>query len=492
MTIRINHNIASLRGVRHLGETEQKLAESLERLSSGFRINRGADSPAGLMISEQMRSQIASVHQAVSNTEQAQAMVQTTEGSLNEVNNLLIGIRQLALHATNEGANDRQAREADQLEAKNILEAIGHIAREAAFGDRRLLDGTTGMSGVARGEGVRYVSATERTKSSPVEGYGVEIKQVASQAMLRGTDVLTDELVPGLIVTIMEGGESLVLKGRKDETAAQYLGRLQEGLKNNGLRVEADMSQDQRLVLRHKDYGSAYSFSAAASRDDILGPNAGVMIKARPGQDIQGTIGGEAAHGQGHTLTGQPGNDNTEGLEIMYTGPWVEHPAREDQPAQSGFRPQTGFVGYVHVVNNALAFQTGANAGEKVRMALPNAMPNQLGRNVMNAKVSSLADINLANGEQAEASLAVIDQSINEISKARGRLGAFQKNNLEVNLSALRIAAENLTAAESAIRDTDMAHEVAELVKNRLRMETASSALAHANHAARRVITLLD
>src|SRR5690348_6812336 len=159
MTVRINNNIAALRTAHTMSEVDRKLAESLEKLSSGFRINRGADSPSGLVISEQMRGQISGINQAISNTELATAMLQTAEGSITEVNNILIRIRERALHAANEGGNDRQSVEADEIEVKAGIEAIGRIATSTSFGKRNLLDGSSGIIGEAQGQGLVFLSA---------------------------------------------------------------------------------------------------------------------------------------------------------------------------------------------------------------------------------------------------------------------------------------------------------------------------------------------
>ena len=116
MGLRINHNVAAINSWRNLKATDDAMSSTLEKLSSGYKINRAADGPANLVISEQMRAQVQSMEQAVSNSELAIAMVQTSEASLNEVNNILVGMRQLALHAANEGANDDKMLAADQAE----------------------------------------------------------------------------------------------------------------------------------------------------------------------------------------------------------------------------------------------------------------------------------------------------------------------------------------------------------------------------------------
>ena len=157
----INHNTQALNTHRNLVNVDKRMKTSLEHLSSGQKINRAADGPAALMISEQMRAQIGSISQAISNAEIAVSAVQTTEASLDEVNRLLVGMRQLAIHAANEGANDFNMLEADQLEIRNSLDSINRISEMAQFGTRKLLDGSRGVNGVAAGKGLTYILAYE-------------------------------------------------------------------------------------------------------------------------------------------------------------------------------------------------------------------------------------------------------------------------------------------------------------------------------------------
>ena len=122
MAVRINQNISAINAQRQLAINDQRLQKSLERLASGMRVNRAADGPANLIISEQMRAQIAGLNQAVDNSETAVSMIQTTEAALVEVTNLLTGMRQLAIHAANEGVNDENMLAVDQLELQNALD----------------------------------------------------------------------------------------------------------------------------------------------------------------------------------------------------------------------------------------------------------------------------------------------------------------------------------------------------------------------------------
>ena len=147
MALRIAHNITALTSWRNLGNTEVALGRTMEKLSSGYRINKAADDPAGLVISQKMRSQIAGYEQAVANSENAVSMVQTAEGALTEIHNLLTSMRMLAVHAANEGANDTTMLTADNNQSTEAINTIDRIATTTQFGTKYLLDGSLTASG---------------------------------------------------------------------------------------------------------------------------------------------------------------------------------------------------------------------------------------------------------------------------------------------------------------------------------------------------------
>ncbi|OGI09965.1 MAG: hypothetical protein A2Y40_02040 [Candidatus Margulisbacteria bacterium GWF2_35_9] len=149
MGMQINHNIAAMNAWRTLGVSNTGLSASLEKLSSGYRINRGSDDPSGLLISEKLRAQIGGLTQAISNASDAISMVQTAEGALTEMNNMLNSIRTLAVHAANAGANDSSSIAADQTAVDKALESMQRIATTTKYGGQNLLDGSAGTEVVS-------------------------------------------------------------------------------------------------------------------------------------------------------------------------------------------------------------------------------------------------------------------------------------------------------------------------------------------------------
>ncbi len=151
---RINSNVASLIAQRHLVGSQRDLSISLERLSSGLRINRGADNPAGLIVSERLRSEISAVNQAIDNSARAINVIATTEGALNEVAALLTDIQALVIEAANSGAFSDEESAANQLQMDDAIDSITRIANTTSIAGRKVLDGGLDYvtSGIDRAE----------------------------------------------------------------------------------------------------------------------------------------------------------------------------------------------------------------------------------------------------------------------------------------------------------------------------------------------------
>ena len=138
MGLRINNNIEALNAQRSLAKSNFGLAKSLQKLSSGFRINVAADDPAGLVISEALRSQLAGLNQAVENSQNAANMIGTAEGALIEMNDILKSMRQLAVHAASTGTADAEQISADQAQIDSAIRSIDRIANSTKFAGKSL------------------------------------------------------------------------------------------------------------------------------------------------------------------------------------------------------------------------------------------------------------------------------------------------------------------------------------------------------------------
>ncbi|MBF0280383.1 MAG: flagellin [SAR324 cluster bacterium] len=482
MAFRINHNISSINTQRQLEQVNRASTKTLEHLSSGMKINSAADGPASLVISENMRAQISGLNQAVENSESGISMVQTAEGALSEVNRLLLDVRQLAIHASNTGVNDEKMLAADQAEIANALKTIDRISEVSQFGTKRLLDGSRGANGVTNGEGLQFVTAGSDTRTSPVEGYAVRIDQVATKSMAQGETALTQEMVDaGETFTVSEGGKTVSFTTIAGESVTSNLNEFEVKINDAGLNVDLLRQEDGETAtigIQHKEYGSEFGFSVASSTAGVLSKVGDVTDAAISGVDVRGTINGEEALGRGQVLTGKSNSPNVKDLSVRYTG--------------SEATPEDQIAGTVSVFQNSLQFQVGANEGQTVAVSLRNMATRALSQGLnTESGYQSLSEIDVTSFQGAQDAILMVDKAIEQTTGERGKLGAFQKNTLQSNLNNLRVSAENLTAAESTIRDSDMAMEMADFTRNQIMLQTSTAMLAQANQKEQVVLTLL-
>lgn len=472
MPLGMKNNIASINAINHLAEAQNELSDSLKRLSSGQRVNSGADDPSGLILSESLRAQVASAQQALQNSEFSLSLVQTAEGALVEVNNLLIEMRQLATTAANEGATDYNALLTLQFQIHKAIEGIDRVSRFTSFGNKMLLDGSHGTKGSGNEE-VVFIKASSKTLASPVSGYDVDITEFPLRATL--TADLDDDDASGLQITLEEEDGAIIRVSNPDgATAVGFVKRLQKAVldSNMNLNIHFD-ADDEELTIEHREYGLTKGFTVTGTKDDVIVDNA-FEPELLLGRDIEGTINDEPADGDGLILTGEYNNEKTSGLSVAFLG------------------DGTGNAGSVTVAQNSLKFQAGVSADEKIVIALNSTHSTVLGRGVDNTSgFENLSQISLKSTQEAIDAIRLVDEALDQLLSMRSQLGSVQKYTLETNISVLRNTVENLTAAESNIRDTDMALEMVNFTKNQIITEAAAAAVAQSNQTATRVLRLL-
>jgi len=486
MSLRVNHNMSAVNAHRNVVKNADAQAKTMEKLSSGLKINRAADSPAQLQISENLRAQSAGLNQAIDNSQMAVSLMQTAEGALDEVSSALIQARQLAVHAGNEGANDPNMLQADQSEINNILEQVNRIATSTQYGHNYLLDGSRAGNGVTTGDNLEFVDATTEAHSSGVGGYAVKINNAASRANHTGSVALTQGIIDsGEQITVSEGGRTVNFLTEKGKTVEQTLNDLSTAISDAGLELDlirpyppmTDGNVPQAVSFRHKEFGSEHTFQVASNTAGLVSNVSNSNVVVKNGTDVAGEINGEVSFGKGQVLTGSDGSGTAEGIKVRYTGESI---------------PLGGNAGTVTFSQNSLTFQIGANADQHSEISLRSIKTNDLGRGEKNSSnFKSLSEILVLNADQAQDAIRVIDQAIEEVSATRGKMGAFQKNNLESNLNYLRIAHENTVSSESVIRDADMAEEMATFTRNQIMMEASTSMMAQANQNSMTVLKLI-
>lgn len=469
MGLSIANNIASLNAQNNLNKTNLNLSKSLERLSTGFKINRGADGPAALVISEQQRAQISGLRTAIDNTNKSVALVQTAEGALNEVSNLLTKIRSLAVDSANSGVNDSNALAANQSEITNALSTIDRIGTNTQFGTRKLFDGTAGLTGAASAGAAGTATLLKVSSSAVVGNNAVAITTAAERAEVGATTagpVIGATLGADETVTINGVNVSLLAT----DTATDIENKIDALSGQTG--VFASISGTNTLELRTTNFGSAATITASSN----LGTS-GVLSAASvtdSGLDIVGSVGGVTATGSGNTLSAN-------GVTVSIA-----------EATAGSTASLTGDLGQITVGDNSLSFQIGANAGQTVKFGFEEVSSDKIGVGVAGSTFASLSAIDITTATGAQDAIKVIDQAVNDIATLRGRLGAFQQNTLESNTSNLRAALENTTAAESVIRDTDFASEIADFTRAQVQLQAGASVLGNANQIPQLVASLLQ
>ena len=486
--MKVNTNASAIFAHRNLLRNNATQTKTLERLSSGLKINRGADAPAQLQISENLRAQTVGLKQSIDNSEMAISLMQTGEAALDEVSRSLVNARQLAIHAANEAVNDDAMLQADQQELDQIIGTINRIAKNTQYGKNYLLDGSGSGNGVTTGANLSFVGAKTTGASSGPHGYDIDITRAATRSQISGTVALSQQIIDaGEQITIVESGRTVDFKTVAGTSVEQTLNQLSNALSEGGLNVElirqpssvTANNAPQVMTFRHTKYGSEPMFQVSSNTGGLISIIPNVVERAQNGVDIVGEIAGEEAVGKGQYLTGAGGfGSQAEGITVRYSGEQTPPPGQR--------------AGTITFSQNSLTFQIGGNANQTARVSMRNVRSDQLGNGVPNSSgFRSFAEVNLLDDRGAQDSIDIIDKAIQEVAANRGSLGAFQRNTLESNLNYLRAAHENVVNSESVIRDADMAQEMTKFTRNQIMIEASTAMLAQANQTPKSILKLL-
>lgn len=477
---RINSNVASLVAQRHLGVSQQALQTSLERLSSGLKINRGADNPSGLIVSERLRSEIAAVNQAINNSARAINVIATTEGALNEVAALLTDIQAKLVEAANTGAFSDEEIAANQLQIDSSIDSITRIANTTTFAGRKLLNGeldyVTSAVDSTRLADVRILGAEFGT--NPFLGVNVTVTQSAQQAQLAfagpglgGTGVTVDVAGPEGIITLTFPASA---------TTVQMVSAINSQTDATGVKAVASGAGGvSGMRVFSADYGSDAFVSVRPITGSMSFTNrSGVVVPRTEGRDASATINGV--------------NSTAEGLSLHVSNSTL----KTDITLSEAYGNGSMGLGNnnFQITSGGALFQLGpqVNTNLQENIGVQSIHANKLG----NALVGFLADLktgqskSLGTGNFKEAS-DVISEAITQVAVLRGRLGAFERDTLQTNINQLQITAENLSSSEAVIRDTDFAEETSELTRSQILVQAGNSILAIANAQSQNVLTLL-
>ena len=516
---RINTKVPSLISQRVLGANNNALNDSLERLSTGLRINRGKDDPAGLIASQNLRAEKGSITQAISNAERADQVVNIAEGGLNEISGLLTELQSLVTATANTAGLSVEEKEANQLQIDSILQTIDRVASATSFQGTKLLNGTFDytVSSVA--------GAVDNFKvnGAKIEFNGkLDVDVVVTQSAQVGGFLLSFGAASGIdlggsgsggadkqfvmeIAGALGSRELSFASGTSTADIAAAINTFTDvtGVKANvsgsdgGVRLESTERGNAEFVsVKVVDAGGIASSNGiyrldAGDSDAYDSSTAAVAFSAASnalidkGQDVQATINGIKA-----TTRGTIARINTDFLD-------VEIDLKYDTSTPSA--ADVGAISAFTITGGGADFQLAGKVdiGGKVSVGISNVAVREIGIDTLTIKDSSGsdvtktlnlndlragADLNVVDGDLAAAQ-KIVDKSIREVSALRGRLGSFQQNTIGATIRSLGVAMENTSAAESIIRDADFAAETAGLTRSQVLVSSAQNTLSQIGRA---------
>ncbi|UQZ33841.1 flagellin [Paenibacillus sp. PK3_47] len=550
----INHNIPALNTHRQLSINTANTSKNIEKLSSGLRINRAGDDAAGLAISEKMRGQIRGLDQASRNAQDGISLIQTAEGALNETHSILQRQREIANQSAN-GTNTDADRQALQDEMNQLTSEINRIGNTTEFNTQKLLNGGigSGESGkLTQATSAEVVASSAVTTGAITAKLTVDdiTFDLSGVSAISTVDAANAEKLATALGNVTSGGtklSSLVdikLNGTTLTFTAKSSGSSSE-IKFSGadaaLGVSASLGVAQGAPSTVERAGlqgtnsltaAATTIASQASLKFTVGSESEVEVilnsdtaaKTYKTNDADANVAKAAMNdlvkdlnaalqkaGLDSKVTASLSKDN----EIQFISETGKDIKLADGAGGALAAVGTGFAAVDNVeqvvgagaqgVGFSTKFQIGANTGQSMSLQINDVRAAALGitgnagqagftkeNAVTNGSndIKSEAALNIATREDASKAIAVLDKATSLVSSERAKLGAVQ-NRLEHTINNLGTASENLTAAESRIRDVDMAKEMMAQTKNNILAQAAQAMLAQANQQPQGVLQLL-
>ena len=491
--MRIQHNIMAMNAYRNYANNTSALSKNLEKLSSGYKINRAGDDAAGLAISEKMRAQITGLDKAQDNAKDGISLVQTAEGALTEVHDMLNRMYELAEQSANGTYQDEVDRENLQAEVKQLKDEIDRIADSSNFNGINLLDGSLGGSTNGDTQAVAGVNVT-------LTGVDSGVSVVFATNGTAGSETATWN---GKTLTIALSGQASYDQDAIDNILKGASGA-PEAAKNLEITVDGTITNNQTaatLTAADAKYASKSGTAAVTNKE---GGSTTITVTANKSGDydfkLSGTNTATAAEGattsvDGNTVLNLDANKYYTASEI------------NSMLAESGANVSISFDGELSGAtiistnglngNTGLTVENGAGAktsgGLKLQIGDTSDSYNQLEVSIKDMHVAAMGlnSLDISNQTSAAAALDQIKDAINYVSGVRGTLGATQ-NRLDHTINNLSVMQENIQDAESSIRDTDVADEMMEYTKNNILIQSAQAMLAQANQVPQGVLQLLQ
>ncbi|WP_370601655.1 flagellin [Pseudomonas nitroreducens] len=498
MALTVNTNIASLNTQRNLNSSSGALSTSLQRLSTGYRINSAKDDAAGLQISNRLSSQISGLNVAVRNANDGISLAQTAEGALQQSTNILQRMRDLSLQSAN-GSNDSTDRAALQKEVGALQSELNRIADTTTFGGRKLLDGSFGSTAFQVGANANETinvaigdaSATKigaYTSDKAGSGFGKATTAAADASMTdfkissNGKqydvqDIAAGDTAAAIVSKVNSAGSPVKASARTDAVLTQAA-----TAKSFDLKIEVFNSDRTGAADSTIDLKTVTSFDQVVSAVNASG--AGISAK----MNGDGTLELSSATGATFKLTGKSYSDvggTTAGVANDLT---MKVRSAEDSDGDNLGDPSSA------VDISATAAPGFANGAIKFSSSAAFSLSGTTGVAVLtgdaSGTLSKISDVDVSTAYGAQNAIDVIDAAIAYIDSQRSDLGAVQ-NRFDNTISNLQSIAENADNARSRIKDTDFAAETANLSKNQVLQQAGTAILAQANQLPQSVLSLL-
>ena len=493
---RINTNVQSLISRRAIGLNNRSLNQALERLSTGLRINSGKDDPAGLIASETLRSGIRAISAAIDNANRADTIVSVAEGGLQEVSSLLLELESLIDQTSSEAGLTSEEVSANQLQIDAILNSIDRLSQATAFGSKKLLNGafdftTSGVNVTeSTGAAVSHLASVKVNAAKVPHGSyrGVNISVVAksdvalTSSVLAGTNgsgVLNGTTAATTTIQITGNYGTDTLSFASGSTTATIAAGINASKELTGISATASAATGgpASLILQSTTYGTDATVSVS-----FLENVSTAFASQAATVDDAGVDGTVTVNGTTAVVKGLDASVNTAGLSVDFT-------------LTPTFGTTTGGSTSFEITGGGAVFSISPDAG----------LSGQESIGITEVAASSLGDTNvgflstlrtgLTNdlaSKNFSSAQRIVRKAINQIGSLRGRLGAFQKNTLQTTINSLQVARENVTAAESAIRDADFAVETSNLTRAQILVSSSTSVLRLANAQPQAALSLLQ
>lgn len=493
---RIGTNLASLIAQRVFTANTKAINQTLERLSTGYRINRGGDDPAGLIASESLRARAAAIGAALANAQRADQFVTVADGSLEEISGMLVDLQGLVTEAAG-AAGDGSVITNAQTQIDGIIASIDSLAAGTSFAGSRLFTGRYDydLTGATVSDGfasVRVYAAPPSSDSSPAK-VNVKVTASAQQAVVA--------LSAGPGGQLMNQGQSAVsfefstARGAQTLVFAEFTDiddmRDQINAVSDLTGVNAALSGNL-IVLRSADFGS----DAFVRVREVANANTGrsfIRAVADNGAAIAGAVKDQTDAGRDATLQVNGRSIVTDGLDARFVGNGFDVSMTLVGQGANSFN-QDGAARQFAITGGGATFQLSPDVGAlgRVSLGLPVVNSSNLGNGSTGYLFALRSDgaASMAVGNFGDAQ-TILDEAISQVASLRGRLGGFSKHVLGSTIASLEVTLENTMAAESAIRDTDFARDTALLSRQQVLMEASVQALSLSNSFPQMVLRLL-